>query len=45
MLELDGSSYRLIAAFGGNAVVRAEPFAAVEIELAALWPAVAVSGE
>ncbi len=44
VLELDGSSYRLIATFGGNAVVRAEPFAAIELELAALWPMVKLGG-
>lgn len=37
VLRLDGESYRLIATHGGSALVRAEPFAAVELELGALW--------
>lgn len=37
VLALDGPSYRLIATYGGDARVRAEPFAAIELELAALW--------
>lgn len=37
VLRLDGESYRLIATHGGPALVRAEPFAAVELELGALW--------
>lgn len=37
VLQLDGESYRLIATHGGDELVRAEPFSAVELELAALW--------
>jgi Uma2 family endonuclease len=37
VLELDGSSYRLIAAHAGTELVRAAPFSEVELELAALW--------
>jgi Uma2 family endonuclease len=37
VLRLDGESYRLVATHGGDERVRAEPFAAVELELAALW--------
>jgi Uma2 family endonuclease len=37
VLRLDGESYRLIVTFGGDAVVRAEPFDAVELELSPLW--------
>jgi len=34
---LDGDTYRLVATHGGDAVVRAVPFDAIELELAALW--------
>jgi Uma2 family endonuclease len=37
VLKLDGSSYGLIAAHRGDAVVQAEPFEAVALELGALW--------
>lgn len=37
VLRLDGEGYRLASTHGGDAVVRAEPFDAVELELAALW--------
>ncbi len=37
ILRLDGESYRLVAAFDGDAAVRAEPFDAIELDLAALW--------
>ncbi|HEU4580056.1 MAG TPA: Uma2 family endonuclease [Polyangiaceae bacterium] len=37
VLRLDGASYRLVATHGGDAKVRAEPFDAIELELAALW--------
>lgn len=37
VLKLDGATYRLIATYRDDAVVRAEPFDAVAIELAALW--------
>jgi len=37
VFHLDGESYRLIATHGGDEVVRAEPFSAVELELVALW--------
>jgi Uma2 family endonuclease len=35
--RLDGDTYRLVATHAGTATVRAEPFDAVELELAALW--------
>ncbi len=35
--RLDGSTYRRVAAFAGDAMVRAEPFDAVELDLSALW--------
>jgi len=41
VLQLDGESYRLLATHGGDAVVRVEPFAAVELELQAPWAGVA----
>jgi hypothetical protein len=34
----EGGSYLLLGAFGENERVRVEPFAAVALELAALWP-------
>jgi len=37
MLRLDGGTYRLIATYRGDARVRAEPFDAIELELALLW--------
>ena len=40
MLEvhrLDGETYRTVAMWRDSAVVRAEPFDALELELAALW--------
>ena len=37
VLRLDGETYRLIRTWRGDAVVRAEPFDAIELELAALW--------
>ncbi len=37
VLELDGDSYRLRATHAGDVRVRAEPFAAVEVEFGALW--------
>ncbi len=37
VLRLDGATYRLIATFCDDARVRAEPFDAIELELAALW--------
>ena len=37
VLELDGATYRLVATHGGEAVVRAVPFNAIELELADLW--------
>jgi Uma2 family endonuclease len=37
IFELDGDTYRLAATHGGDAVVRAVPFDAIELELAALW--------
>lgn len=35
--ELDGPTYRVHAVFSGDAKVRAEPFDAIELDLAALW--------
>jgi Uma2 family endonuclease len=37
ILRLDGTSYRLVAAHKEGARVRAEPFDAIELELAILW--------
>jgi Uma2 family endonuclease len=37
VLRLDGASYRIVAAFRADACVRAEPFEALELELALLW--------
>ena len=37
VLRLDGETYRLAHTWRGDAVVRAEPFDAIELELAALW--------
>jgi len=38
VLRLDGDGYRLVTTRGGTDRVRLEPFAAVELELDALWP-------
>jgi Uma2 family endonuclease len=35
--RLDGETYRVVGTWREAAVVRAEPFAAIELELAALW--------
>lgn len=37
VLELDTGNWELAATYEGGAAVRAEPFAAVELELEALW--------
>jgi Uma2 family endonuclease len=37
ILRLDGGTYRVIDVFAGDTRVRAEPFDAVELDLAALW--------
>lgn len=37
VLRLDGDGWRIAGTFAGGAPVRAEPFEAVELELAALW--------
>lgn len=37
VLSLDGASYRVSAVFSADAKVRAEPFDAIELDLAALW--------
>ena len=37
ILRLDGGSYRLVTTFHGDAKVRAEPFDAIELDLAILW--------
>ena len=39
VLRLDGATYRIIATFAGDESVRAEPFDAIELALAALWNA------
>jgi Uma2 family endonuclease len=37
IFRLDGETWRMITTFRGRAGVRAEPFDAIELELAALW--------
>lgn len=37
VLRLDGETYRVIRAWRDEAVVRAEPFDAIELDLAILW--------
>jgi Uma2 family endonuclease len=37
VMKLDGGSYRLMGTHAGDERVRAEPFDAIELELAALW--------
>jgi Uma2 family endonuclease len=37
VFSLDGSSYRLLDVSSGDALIRAVPFDAIEIELGALW--------
>lgn len=37
VLRLDGDTYRILATYHDDAKVRAEPFDAIELELAALW--------
>jgi Uma2 family endonuclease len=37
VLRLDGESYRLVGSHAGGEGVRAEPFEAIELDLAALW--------
>ena len=37
VLRLDGSTYRIVGVFRGDATVRAEPFDAIELDLALLW--------
>ena len=37
ILRLDGETYRLIATLFADAKVRAEPFDAIELDLAVLW--------
>lgn len=39
VLRLDGTTYRIVATFAGDDGVRAEPFEAIELPLAALWNA------
>jgi Uma2 family endonuclease len=36
--RLDGDGFRLVVTRGGTDHVRLEPFAAIEVELEALWP-------
>jgi Uma2 family endonuclease len=45
VFRLDGDGYRLVVTRGGDDRVRLEPFAAVELELAALWPSVATESK
>jgi Uma2 family endonuclease len=37
VLRLEGGGWRLVATWRGDAVVRAEPFDAIELEVAVLW--------
>ncbi len=37
VFRLDGEGYRLVSTYAGDAVIEAEPFAAVPLELGALW--------
>lgn len=37
VLRLDGATYRVVQTFADDAIVRAEPFDAVELELSFLW--------
>ena len=37
VLRLDGETYRVVKVASGEAVVRAEPFDAIELGLAILW--------
>jgi Uma2 family endonuclease len=37
IFRLDGATYRALLTFSGSAMVRAEPFEAIEISLAKLW--------
>jgi Uma2 family endonuclease len=37
IFRLDGDGYRLVVTFAGQAPCRAEPFHAIELDLAALW--------
>lgn len=37
VLRLDGATYRIVATFTADAKVRAEPFDAIELDLAVLW--------
>ena len=37
VLKLEGGRWTILATHAGNEVVRAEPFEAIELELAALW--------
>ncbi len=37
ILRLDGETYRVAVVHGGDAKVRAEPFEAIELDLAVLW--------
>lgn len=37
VLRLDGKTFRLVGAYSGDAVIRAEPFDAVDFELSLVW--------
>jgi Uma2 family endonuclease len=39
VLRLESERWSLVAVHEGSALVRAEPFDAIELALAALWPA------
>jgi Uma2 family endonuclease len=44
ILRLDGAHWTLLDTHGGNVVVRAEPFEAIELDLAPLWAEVEPEG-
>jgi Uma2 family endonuclease len=37
VLRMDGPTYRLVGTWRDDAVVRAEPFDAIELDIASLW--------
>jgi Uma2 family endonuclease len=43
MLKLEGGRWTILATHAGSEVVRAEPFEAIELELASLWGDVSAS--
>jgi Uma2 family endonuclease len=44
VLRLDGASYRIVGTWRGGAVVRADPFDAIELDMAVLWADVEPKG-